>query len=66
MKSLVAWRGDLCFGPSQGQNVTFVHPRKWINAWRPAEPYAALTLSRYYQRPTSLRYTGHKVGFPPS
>jgi hypothetical protein len=24
-----AFRGDLCFGPSQGQNVTFVNPQKW-------------------------------------
>ena len=25
-----AFRGDLCFGPSQGQNVTFVNPRAWL------------------------------------
>jgi hypothetical protein len=22
----LAWRGDLCFGPNQGQNVTFINP----------------------------------------
>ena len=29
-----AFRGDLCFGPNQGQNVTFVRPDKWIGTWR--------------------------------
>src|SRR5206468_8959035 len=26
--------GDLCFGPSQGQNVTFVRPDQWVKGWR--------------------------------
>jgi hypothetical protein len=38
----LAWRGDLCFGPNNGRNVTFVNPRKWIGEWQPVEPYAAL------------------------
>jgi uncharacterized protein YcaQ len=25
-----ARRGDICFGPNQGQNVTFVHPSAWL------------------------------------
>jgi uncharacterized protein YcaQ len=25
-----ALRGDLCFGPNQGRNVTFVHPGQWL------------------------------------
>jgi hypothetical protein len=25
-----AFRGDICFGPNQGQNVTFVRPDRWI------------------------------------
>lgn len=25
-----ARRGDICFGPSQGQNVTFVRPEAWL------------------------------------
>jgi hypothetical protein len=37
-----AFRGDLCFGPSQGQNVTFVNPKKWISTWREIEPMSAL------------------------
>jgi winged helix DNA-binding protein len=38
----LAWHGDLCFGPSRGQNVTYVHPPKWIGEWEPVEPYPAL------------------------
>jgi hypothetical protein len=30
-----ARRGVLCFGPSQGQNVTFVRPDQWVRAKRP-------------------------------
>ncbi len=37
-----AYRGDLCFGPSQGQNVTFVNPRTWIGSWQSPEPEQAL------------------------
>jgi hypothetical protein len=36
-----AMRGDLCFGPSQGQNVTFVRPARWIGEWKPADPERA-------------------------
>jgi hypothetical protein len=38
----LAWRGDLCFGPNLGQNVTFVRPSAWIGSWQPVEPYVAL------------------------
>jgi hypothetical protein len=37
-----AYRGELCFGPSQGQNVTFVNPRVWFGNWQPIEPQLAL------------------------
>jgi hypothetical protein len=41
-----AFAGDLCFGPNQGQNVTFVSPRRWLRQGPEAqgvlEPYAAL------------------------
>src|ERR687884_667015 len=30
-----AWRGELCFGPNQGRNVTFVRPSEWIGTWQP-------------------------------
>jgi len=38
----LAWRGDLCFGPNRGPNVTFVRPSAWIGPWQPIDPYAAL------------------------
>lgn len=37
-----ALRGDLCFGPSQGQNVTFVHPGRWLAASPPVDAVVAL------------------------
>jgi len=37
-----AMRGDLCFGPSQGQHVTFVNPRAWMAAWPSIEPEQAI------------------------
>jgi hypothetical protein len=47
----LAWRGDLCFGPNEGQNVTFVKPGEWIGRWQPVEPYAALQeVARRYLR----------------
>lgn len=44
-----AFRGELCFGPSQGQNVTFVHPRTWLPTWTDHDPAEALkTVTRRY------------------
>jgi len=44
-----AFRGHLCFGPSQGQNVTFVNPRAWIGAWQSIAPEPALqAIARLY------------------
>jgi Winged helix DNA-binding domain len=46
-----AFRGDLCFGPNQGRNVTFVRPSKWIGKWEPIEPHLALQeVARRYLR----------------
>src|SRR5579862_7383732 len=28
-----AYRGELCVGPGQGQNVTFVNPKVWFGHW---------------------------------
>jgi hypothetical protein len=38
----VARKGQLCFGPSRGQRVTFVRPEKWLHNWRDMDPDAAL------------------------
>lgn len=45
----LAWRGELCFGPSNGQNVTFVRPSAWIGSWETIEPEAAMAaIARRY------------------
>ena len=44
-----AMRGTLCFGPSQGQAVTFVRPDQWLSGWREEAPDQALqTVLRRY------------------
>jgi hypothetical protein len=44
-----AFRGDLCYGPTQGRNVTFVRPNEWLGSWRKIEPrVAAQELIRRY------------------
>lgn len=44
-----ARRGDICFGPNQGQNVTFVRPEQWLDAWTAQEPLAALqAIARHF------------------
>ena len=44
-----AYQGLLCFGPSEGRNVTFVSPRQWIGDWREmdAEEAWATIVRRY-------------------
>jgi uncharacterized protein YcaQ len=37
-----AFRGQLCFGPSSGQNVTFTHPDTWLAPADEHDPQAAL------------------------
>jgi winged helix DNA-binding protein len=37
-----AMADQLCFGPPQGQKVTFVHPDDWLGAQPSVEPQAAL------------------------
>ena len=36
-----ARRGDLCFGPPRGRNVTFVRPDRWLRRTLRADPYEA-------------------------
>ena len=44
-----AAQGYLCFGPSQGRNVTFVRPDQWLGTWPEIEPDRAMSdvLRRY-------------------
>ena len=37
-----AYRGELCFGPGQGPNATFMNPRTGITKWQAIEPELAL------------------------
>ena len=37
-----AYRGELCFGPGQGQSGTFMNPRVWMGEWQSIEPQQAL------------------------
>lgn len=47
----VARKGLLCFGPSRGQNVTFVRPEQWLGTWRDLDPDTALIeVARRYLR----------------
>lgn len=44
-----AYQGSLCFGPSQGQNVTFVRPDRWLGKWdEPDSEEALKMLLRHY------------------
>lgn len=46
-----AYCGNLCFGPGQGQGVTFMNPRGWIGQWQAIDPQLALQeLARRYLR----------------
>jgi Winged helix DNA-binding domain len=46
-----ARNGRLCFGPSRGQSVTFVSPRKWLHTWHEVDPEAAIVeMARRYLR----------------
>jgi hypothetical protein len=49
-----AFLGLLCFGPSQGQRVTFVRPDRWVRGWKPsplaAEEALAEMARRYLHR----------------
>ncbi len=38
-----AFRGQLCFGPNRGRNVTFARPDQWIGTWKAVDPEEAMT-----------------------
>ena len=38
-----AFRGQLCFGPNRGRNVTFARPDQWIGRWKAVDPEEAMT-----------------------
>jgi hypothetical protein len=36
-----SFRGELCFAPSEGRNVRFTRPDRWVDGWRPIAPEQA-------------------------
>jgi winged helix DNA-binding protein len=47
----VTYMGKLCFGPSQGPNVTFVRADRWVDGWKDRDPDEAWAeLARRYLR----------------
>jgi len=65
-----SFSGDLCFGSSVGQNVTFVNPHIWLGEWESVEPNAALAeiLRRYLTvyAPSTPDEFARWFGFEPS
>lgn len=46
-----AFKGHLCFGPNEGQNVTFVRPDQWLGKWKAVDSEKALAeVARRYLR----------------
>jgi hypothetical protein len=66
----VAFQGYLCFGPNEGQNVTFVQPCHWIGEWTPVEPAQALPeVARRFLKtygPATVDEFARWFGFEPS
>jgi hypothetical protein len=45
----LALHGDLCYGPNDGQDTTFIHPRAWIGDWQDLDPETSLqAILRHY------------------
>ena len=38
----LAWHGELCFGPNDGPNTTFIRPSAWVNNWHIVDPQKAI------------------------
>jgi len=65
-----ASRGLLCFGPNQGQKVTFVRPDQWLGGWAEVDGTEALceVLRRYLSTygPATHREFAQWFGMQPS
>ena len=65
-----AVQGRLCFAESEGQNVTFIHPRRWLADWEPVAPEDAFrALARRYLEsygPAQTDDFGHWFGMQPA
>jgi hypothetical protein len=45
---LAAFRGELCFAPSDGRNVRFARPGQWLGDWRPVGVEGVEAVTRRY------------------
>lgn len=65
-----AFQGYLCYGPSDGQNVTFLNPAEWIGDWEPVDPeQAKQEIARRYLRaygPAAVTDFSRWLGLPES
>ncbi len=65
-----AVQGRILFGESEGQNITFLHPRRWIGEWEPVDTETAYReLARRYlaaYAPASADDFGHWIGMQPA
>lgn len=65
-----AYAGLLCYGPPEGNEVTFVRPDRWIGKWHDEDPDEALTeVFRRYLRaygPATPRDFAQWFNIPPS
>lgn len=62
----LAWQGDLCFGPSQGNRVTFMRPEQASTQWAglpDADDAAPLAMRAYLRAygPATVKNFGHFV-----
>ena len=69
LTSMAAHRGVLCFGPPNGRNVTYTHPRRWIPGFTPMGKTAGLrALLRSYLHafgPATPQHFARWLGIPP-
>jgi len=65
-----SFRGDLCFGPNIGQNITFVSSRAWLGTWESPESNVAFAeiVRRYLSvyGPSTHDEFARWFGFEPS
>lgn len=59
-----AWKGDLCYGPSQGSRVTFMRPQDASSRWRglpDPDQAAAIAITDYFRAygPTTIDAFGN-------
>jgi hypothetical protein len=65
-----SFQGLLCYGPNEGQNVTFVSPEKWLGGWSRLKPEDAwMEIARRFLRvygPATQDEMSRWYGVPPA